>query len=255
MNDIELREKERLDDLNHLGRKVIQRTDAFCFGMDAVLLAHFPKYGRKCRVLDLGTGTGVIPLLMVEEAESVEAVELDPEMAERAARSVAYNGLEDKIHVRQGDYRNISELYPNESFDVVLANPPYYPLKSGLSAAVPERARARHEYTASLSDVVRAARYALKYHGRFVMVHIPERLDEIFIALGENQMAAKRAMLVEPRQGKPANLAIVEAMVGGRPGNIRWLPTLRVYDADGNYTPEALRYYGKETCNDEPAGK
>ena len=247
MNSIHLQPNERLDDLNHLGRKIIQRTDAFCFGMDAVILAHFPKYGPKCRVLDLGTGTGVLPLLMAEHAASVEAVEIDEEMAERARRSVELNGLADKITVRQGDYRAVRELYAPESFDVVLANPPYYPVKSGHTAAVPERARARHELTATLNDVVRAARYVLKYHGRFVMVHIPERLDEIFVSLAENQMAAKRVMLVEPRPGKSANLALVEGMVGGQQGAVRWMPTLHVYDADGNYTPEALAYYGKES--------
>ncbi|MBQ5413827.1 MAG: methyltransferase domain-containing protein, partial [Schwartzia sp.] len=115
MSKIVLHENERLDDLNHLGRQIIQRTDAFCFGMDAVLLAHFPKYGARCRVLDLGTGTGVIPLLMAEEADTVDALELDAEMAERAARSVEYNGLEEKIRVKQGDYREIKGLYPAES--------------------------------------------------------------------------------------------------------------------------------------------
>lgn len=247
MSKIVLHENERLDDLNHLGRQIIQRTDAFCFGMDAVLLAHFPKYGARCRVLDLGTGTGVIPLLMAEEADTVEALELDAEMAERAARSVEYNGLEEKIRVKQGDYREIKELYPAESFDVVLANPPYFPVKSGLAAAVPEKAKARHELTATLSDVIHAARYVLKYHGRFAMVHIPERMDEIFVALSANQMAPKRVQLIEPREGKPANLVLVEAMVGGQAGSIRWLPTLRVYDKEGKYTAEALKYYGKES--------
>ena len=165
MREAVLREHERLDDLMRSGRKIIQDTREFCFSLDAVLLAHFPHYRSRQRVLELGTGTGVIPLLIADEVAHVEAVEISPVMAELAARNVYMNELEARISVRQGDYREIRTLYPAESFDTVLANPPYRPVAHGQVNKMSGVARARHEFTARLVDVVRAARYALKFGG------------------------------------------------------------------------------------------
>ena len=161
MKGVRLGRNERVDSLDHLGRRILQREDGFRFSMDAVLLAHFPKYGKNCRVLDLGTGTGAIPLLMAENAAYVEALEIDSSKAGMATRSVLLNGLEKKIRVRCGDYREIRKLVKPESFDVVLANPPYGVVSDG-PAAKGKQAGARQEVTATLSDVVRAARYALR---------------------------------------------------------------------------------------------
>lgn len=244
MKGVRLRRNERVDSLDHLGRRIIQREDGFRFAMDTVLLAHFPRYGKNCRVLDLGTGTGAMPLLMAEEAAYVEALEIDAEDAGMAARSVLLNGLEKKIRVRQGDYRHIRELVKPESFDAVIANPPYGDAEAGPHAKG-VKAAARQEITATLSDVVRAARYALRYHGKFAMVHRPARLAEIFAALAANQLAPKRMRFVEPRAGKSANLVLIEAVQGGAPGGLVVLPTLRVYGEDGEYTPELLEIYGK----------
>lgn len=241
--EIRLRPNERLDDLNHLGRRIIQREDRFRFSMDAVLLAHFPRYGKGCRVMDLGTGTGVMPLLIAGETGGIEAVELDGELAEMAARSVALNGLSEDIHIRQGDYRNLRELCPPESFDVVLANPPYGGMGQG-PAARDEVAPARQELTATLFEVVRAARWALRYHGRFAMVYRPDRLAEVFAALAAHRLEPKRMRLVEPCPGKPAKLVLIEAMQGGAAGGLVLLPTLRVRDENGAYTEELLRIYG-----------
>ena len=245
MKGVRLGRNERVDSLDHLGRRILQREDGFRFSMDAVLLAHFPRYGKGCRVLDLGTGTGAVPLLMAEEAAYVEALELDGNMAGMAARSVLLNGLERKIRVRRGDYREIRSLLPPEGFDVVLANPPYGGAADGPHAKG-AKALARQEVAATLSDVVRAARYALRYRGKFAMVHRPARLAEIFAAMAENRLVPKRMRLVEPRAGKPANLVLIEAVQGGAPGGLVVLPTLRVYGADGMYTPELLEIYGKE---------
>ena len=245
MKGVRLARNERVDSLDHLGRRIIQREDGFRFSMDAVLLAHFPRYGKNCRVLDLGTGTGAIPLLMAENAAYVEALEIDDVMAGMASRSVLLNGLAEKIRVRCGDYRNIRELIKPESFDIVLANPPYGGVSDG-PAAKGKKAAARQEVTATLADVVRAARYALRYGGKFAMVHRPARLAEIFAALSENQLAPKRMRLVEPKAGKSANLVLIEAVQGGAPGGLVALPTLRVYGGDGSYTPELLEIYGKK---------
>ncbi len=240
---IELRPQERLDDLIKSGRKIIQNEAEFCFSLDAVLLAHFPKYKKSFRVLDLGTGTGVMPLLIADEVREIQAVEISPVMAELARRNMALNGLAEKIQVQQGDYRRIGELYEAESFDLVLVNPPYRPVNHGQQNALRGVARARHEVTATLADVVRAARYALKFRGRLAMVHLPERLGEILVALHENQLEAKRLCFVQPKADKDPNMVLIEAVVGAAPGGLKVERPLIVHGTDGSYTEEVLKYY------------
>ena len=244
MRTLSLKENERLDDLMKSGRHIIQNTQEFCFSLDAVLLAHFLRFKSRQRVLELGTGTGVIPLLIADEVARVDAVELNPVMADLAARNVFLNELEAKVFVREGDYRSIRELYPAESFDVVLANPPYRPVAHGQVNKISGVARARHEFTATLENVVTAARYALRFGGRFAMVHLPERLGEILVALHEHQMEAKRLQLVQPKPGKASNMMLVEAVVGAAPGGLKVLPPLIVHEEDGSYTEEIKRIYG-----------
>ncbi len=246
---------ERLDDLCHLGRRLIQRADAYRFAMDAVLLAHFPHWRSRDRVLDLGTGTGAIPLLMAEETAHVDGIEIDETLADMASRSVSLNGLEKQITVRRGDYRSIESFYPAGHFDVVVANPPYYPLGQGKLNAEKNASQARHELTATLADVVRAANYALGSRGRLAMVHLPERLDEIILALRKNDFSLRRGRLVQPRVDKPPNLVLIEAAIGCKPGHVKWLPTLNVYDMNGTYTPDLLAIYDQTTGNDPAAAK
>ena len=171
-------------------------------------------------------------------------MELNPVMAELAARNVRLNELEDKIFVREGDYRAIRELYKPESFDIVLANPPYRPVGEGQANKLTGVARARHEFTATLKDVVQAARFALRFGGHFGMVHLPERLGEIIVALHEHQMEVKRLQMVQPKDGKAPNMMLLEAVVGASPGGLKVLPPLVVHRADGSYTDEILRIYG-----------
>ena len=241
-----LRENERLDDLMKSGRHIIQNTQEFCFSLDAVLLAHFPRVHQKDRVLELGTGTGVIPLLIADEAARIDAVELSPVMAELAARNVWMNELEAKIFVREGDYRDIAALYARESFDLVLANPPYRPVTQGQANKIQGVARARHEFTATLVDVVRAAQVALRFGGHFAMVHLPERLGEIIVALHEHQMEVKRLRMVQPKAEKAPNMMLVEAVKGANPGGLKVLPPLIVHEDDGSYTHEIFEIYGME---------
>lgn len=244
MSEMELGAFERIDDLMWRGRRILQDTREFCFSLDAVLLAHFPRWKKEQRVLELGTGTGVIPLLMADEVSHVEALELNPVTARLAKRNVDMNGMEDRITVREGDLRKIREFYPPESFDVVLSNPPYRPVGNGRRSARDGVAMARHELTATLSDVVSAARYALRFRGLFAMVHLPERLGEILVALHENQMEAKRLLLVHPKPEKVPNLLLLEAVVGAAPGGLKVLPPLVVHGETGEYTEELLRIYG-----------
>ena len=236
--------KERIDDLMKSGRRIIQREDEFCFSMDSVLLAHFPKLKSKYRVLDLGTGTGVIPLLIVDEVNHVEAIELNSTMAQIAKRNVELNELKDKISVIEGDYRNFCEYFKSESFDLVLANPPYRAIGSGAVNDIKGVATARHEFTATLEDVVTAARFVLKYHGIFCMIHITERLCEIVDVLHRHQFEMKRLRLIHPKFKKPANLMLIEAMVGGAPGYLKIEPPLIVHEDDGKYSDEINTIYG-----------
>lgn len=242
-SSVVLSEDERLDDLLCSGRRIIQNTKEFCFSLDAVLLAHYPRYHKNWRVFDLGTGTGVMPLLIADEVKEVHALEINPVMAELAQRNVALNGLAHKIHVQEGDYRCIRNLYPRESFDCVIVNPPYRPLNQGQLNNLNGVARARHEVTATLSDVVKAARYLLKFHGRLAMVHLPERLGEIIVELAKNQIQVKRLQLVQPKPDKPSNLMLLESVVGGAPGGLKAELPLIVHKADGTYTEDILKIY------------
>ena len=234
---------ERLDDLLCSGRRIIQNTKEFCFSLDAVLLAHYPRYKKHWRVFDLGTGTGVMPLLIADEVKEIHALEINPVMASLAKRNVVLNNLQEKIHVSEGDYRRIRELYPPESFDCVIANPPYRPVNQGQLNSLDGVARARHEVTATLQDVVKAARYLLRFRGRFAMVHLPERLGEIIVAMAENQIQVKRLQLVQPKPDKLSNLMLIEGVAGAAPGGMKAELPLIVHEADGSYTREILDIY------------
>ena len=243
-DNLNINEDERIDDLMRSGRKIIQSTNEFCFSMDSVLLAHFPNYKRKYKVLDLGTGTGVIPLLIADEVEHVTAIELNKKMASIASRNVSLNDLDDKIDVIEGDYKNLRNYFKSETFDLVLANPPYRALGSGAANDISGVANARHEFTATLDDVVKTARFALKYHGRFCMIHICERLCEIVETLHQHQFEMKRLQLIQPKRNRSPNLMLIEALVGGSPGYLKIEPPLIVHNDNDSYTDEINAIYG-----------
>ena len=238
-----LHDGERLDDLMRSGRVIIQNENEFCFSMDAVLIAHFPRLKKFFRVIDLGTGNGVIPLLIADEVKEICAVELNSRAADLARRNVELNGLHEKIFVMEGDYRRHREIFKAESFDVAIANPPYTPIKNGEPNKISGIARARHEFTATLEDVVTAARFVLKFRGIFCMIHLASRLCEIVDALHRHQMEMKRLRTIQPKVGRDANLIMIEAVVGGRAGNLQILPPLVVHNEDGSYTEEIHRIY------------
>lgn len=243
----QLLEGERLDDLMKSGRKIIQHEKEFCFSMDAVLISHFPKFKKFFKVLDLGTGTGVIPLLIADEVEKIVAVEINSQMAEIAGRNFFLNNLQEKISLVEGDYRKHRELFTAESFDLVIANPPYVPVKNGEVNKFQGVAYARHEFTATLEDVVKAARFVLKFHGSFCMIHLASRLCEIIDALHRNQFEMKRLQLIQPKKNRDANLIMLEAIVGGKPGNLKILPPLIVHEKNNSYTAEIKKIYGLES--------
>ena len=248
MTDVLLKENERIDDLEINGFRIIQNPFCFCFGMDAVLLANFANISPKADVLDLGTGTGIVPLLLAAKSKgrSWTGLEIQPEMVDMAERSVKLNSVEDKCHIVEGDLRNIRDIFKPGQFGAVTSNPPYMKESSGLMNTKDTVVIARHEVCATLEDVVQAASYLLKTSGTFTMVHRPTRLPEIMELMVKYRLEPKRMQLVQPRADKEANLVLIEAVKeAGR--ECRLLPTLNVYDEDGNYTEELLKYYGKES--------
>ena len=244
----------RLDDLQN-GCRIYQDPAFFCFGIDAVLLAHFASVRRGERVLDLGTGTGVIPLIMQKDApETVrfDGLELIAEVAAMAGESVRLNGLEERIRIVRGDLREIAAgraIGPDpaaikpESYDVVTCNPPYYRAGSGYMSGEAAKAAARHELFCTLDEVIGAAAAALKSSGRFYMIHIPERLTEITGGLGRHGFEAKAMRFVHPRVDKEPTMVLIEAVKGGKPG-LKVGPPLIVYEKDGSYTREIHDIYG-----------
>ena len=241
----DLMENERLDDLQRNGLKIIQKTDGFCFGMDAVLLSGFASVKPGERALDLGTGTGIIPLLLSAKTkgEHFTGLEIQTEIMKMAQRSVALNGLEKKIDIIQGDIKEASRIFGAASFDVVTSNPPYMNDAHGLKNPGDVKAISRHEVLCTLEDVVREGTKALKPGGRFYMVHRPHRLAEIITVMRQYKLEPKRMKFVHPFADKDANMVLIEAVRGGG----AWLkrePPVIVYKEPGVYTDEIYEIYG-----------
>lgn len=236
---------ERIDDLQRGGLRVIQRADAFRFGTDAVLLADFAAPRRHDRVCDLGTGTGIIPLLLYarENTISADAVEIQPDMADMAACSMAMNGLNEKIRVLPGDLRSIRTLLPHARYDLVTCNPPYG--KAGGTLLNPDASKrlARHEESCAIEDVACAAAWLLQNGGRLCCVFPAARMIELSDAMRKYRMAPKRIRMVHSRVEKAAHLCLMEGMLDARPGLIIE-PPLVIYDENNAYTPELRRIYG-----------
>ncbi len=242
--DVIIKDNERLDDLQCKGYQIIQNPDMFCFGMDAVLLADFATGKKGGRVMDLGTGTGVIPILMEarNKAAHFTGLEIQNESADMALRSVMYNNLGDKIDIVCGDIKEVDTLFKRESFDAVVSNPPYISGSHGLENPSEPKNIARHEILLTLEDVVKAAAYLLKVGGSFAMVHKPFRLAEIIRLLSSYRLEPKRMLLVQPYEDKEPNMVLIEAFKGGN-SMIKIEPTLVVYNRDGSYTDELLLRY------------
>ena len=241
----ELREGERLDDLHRDGYRIIQNEKLFCFGMDAVLLSAFAQAQEGDRVLDLGTGTGILPILLAAKtsAKQLTGLEISEYCVDMARRSVALNGLEQRIEIVQGDIRNAGALFAPASFDVVTSNPPYMTARHGLVNPDLEKAAARHEILCTLEDVVRAAAKLLRVGGHFYMVHRPFRLAEIIRTLSQYALEPKRMRLVYPYLDHEPNMVLIESVRGGRPRMTVEKPLI-VYESPGVYTREIHEIYG-----------
>lgn len=240
-----LKPEERLDDLQRNGYKIIQHPSKFCFGMDAVLLSGFANVKLKESVLDLGTGTGIIPILLEAKTKGKKYVglEIQEESADMAARSVQYNCLEERIQIVHGDIKEASALFGKASFDVVTTNPPYMNDHHGIKNPDIPKAIARHEILCSLEDVIREASFVLRENGRFYMVHRPFRLAEIITLMTKYHLEPKRMRLVAPYADKEPNMVLIEGLKGGK-SRIKIEPTLIVYQEPNVYTKEIYDIYG-----------
>lgn len=242
---IKLKEYERIDDLHRNGYQIIQKENGFCFGMDAVLLSGFAAVKPGERVADLGTGTGIIPILLEAktEGEHFTGLEIQTAMAEMAGRSVALNHLEAKITIVEGNIKEAGRIFGGASFDVVTTNPPYMNDSHGLKNPDLPKAIARHEVLCTLEDVVRESAKLLRPGGRLYMVHRPHRLIEIISELTKYKLEPKRMKLVHPFVDKEANMVLIEAVRGGRP-MLKVEKPLIVYKEQGVYTDEIYDIYG-----------
>lgn len=235
---------ERLDDLQRKGYHIIQNPEKFCFGMDAVLLSHFVELKKGNRVLDMGTGTGILPILLcaISEKTQFDALEIQMESADMATRSVKLNELENRIHITQGNINQASAIYGKQSFDAVVTNPPYMNDKHGLQNPDLPKAIARHEILCTLEDVIREASLVLKPQKSLFMVHRPHRLPEIFQTMQRHGLEPKRMRMVHPYIHKEPNMVLIEAVRNGNP-MLKTEPPIIVYQRAGVYTQQILDIY------------
>lgn len=240
-----LKPNERIDDLQRSHLEIIQNPQRFSFGMDAVLLSGFARARRGDRVLDLGTGTGIIPILMSAktEAEHFTALEIQEESADMARRSVLLNGLEKRIEIVTGDIREAGALFAAASFDVVTSNPPYMTNQHGLQNPQDAKAIARHEICCSLEELVEAAEKMVRPGGHFYLVHRPFRLAEIMTALCCHHLEPKRMRLVYPYADREPNMVLLDCVRGAK-SRITVEKPLIVYREPGKYTDEIYDIYG-----------
>ncbi len=240
-----LLEHERIDDLERNGYRIIQRTDGFCFGMDAVLLSGFVRVGRGEQVLDLGTGTGIIPILLEAKTAGSQFIglEIQEQVADMARRSVALNRLEKKVQIVTGDIKEADRTFPLASFDVVTSNPPYMNDAHGLKNPEEMKAISRHEVLCTLEDVVRSGARLVKPGGRFYLVHRPHRLIEIITMLTRYKLEPKRIKFVHPFADREANMVLIESVRGGR-SMVKIEKPVIVFKEPGVYSDEIRDVYG-----------
>lgn len=242
-NLVEIKDDESLDDLILSGLKIIQKKAGFRFAIDAVLLAHFTSLKSKDRVIDLGTGTGIIPLLLTTRCQDLEitAIDIQEDVVEMAKRTLKLNNL-NNIRIIQGDFRKLANLEKG-SFSLVVSNPPYLPLNQGKISPREEIALSRHELKCNLQELVATASRLLKIGGRFSVVYRSERLAELINEFTKEKIEPKRLRLVYPQLDKSSNLVLLEGIKGAKPG-LKIEEPLAVYDGQGNYTQEVLKFYG-----------
>jgi len=240
-----LKPNERLDDLQIKGYEIIQHPGKFCFGMDAVLLSGFATIKKSERVLDLGTGTGILPILLEAKEKGREffGLEIQQESVDMARRSVEHNGLTEKIHIIAGDIKEADNIFEAASFDVITTNPPYMPESHGLQNPNSTKAVARHEVLCDFRDILRVSRNILKSKGRIYIVHRPFRIAEVLADMIKYGIEPKRMRMIHPYVDKEPNMVLIEGYKNGKSG-MKVEPPLVVFQSKGIYTEELLEVYG-----------
>lgn len=243
---MELKENERIDDLQFKGLKIIQNKNGFCFGIDAVLLSDFAK-GMKANatVVDLCTGTGIIPILLSGKttASKIYGIEIQEDVAEMAHRSIEMNGLQEKIEIINRDLNNIKDIISAGSIDAVTVNPPYKKKGSGIINEKDTKTISRHEISCTLEDIIKESARILKSGGNLYMIHKAERLVDVLCSMRKEKIEPKRIRFIHPSIGQAPNLVLIEGIRSG--GSFLKIENpLYVYDTEGNYTEEIKKIYG-----------
>ncbi|MCH3965372.1 MAG: tRNA1(Val) (adenine(37)-N6)-methyltransferase [Clostridium sp.] len=242
-----LKEDETLDDLQIKGIHIIQKKNAFRFGVDSVLLANFARIRPKIKVIDLCSGTGIIPFIIAGKtsAEHITGIEIQRDMVDMAKRSIAFNKMEDRISFVDKDITDVGFLKVMSKVDVITVNPPYKLKNSGIINKNDKNAIARHEIFCTLEDVVRASKILLKDNGRFYMIHRPDRLVDIMCCMRKYEIEPKLMRMIHPCTGKAPNMVLVEGRNnGGR--FLKWDKPLYIHTEDGGYTEEINKIYGRD---------
>ena len=245
---MKLKENERIDDLEYKGLKIIQNTEGFCFGIDSVLLSDFSKEIKENSVVvDLGTGTGIISLLLCKKAKikKIYGVEIQEEVAEMANRSIILNNLEEKFQIIHKNMKDIFEIIEPNTVDVVVTNPPYMKLNTGAKSEEKKKLISRHEVECTLEDVIKISYKLLKSKGEFYMVHRAERIVDILYSLRKYKLEPKIIRFVQSRIEKEPNLVLIKS-VKNAGNHLKIEKPLVVYNNDGTYTDEILKIYNKK---------
>lgn len=245
--DVELKENERIDDLEFKGLKIVQNEKGFCFGMDSVLLSDFAKNMKNnSTVLDLGTGTGIIPILLCGKTnlKKVVGIEIQQDVANMAKRSSQLNNLQDRFEVVNTNIIDLKNIYEKQSFDVIVTNPPYKKENTGITNENEAKLISRHEITANLEDFISISKDLLKDKGEFYMVHRPERLVDILSLMRKYKIEPKILKFVSPNKNKEPNLILIKGIKNAN-SFLKIEKNLYVYNEDGKYTNEILKIYNK----------
>lgn len=245
--ELNLKENERIDDLEFKNLKIIQNKEGFCFGMDSVLLSDFAKEMRHhAKVLDLGTGTGIISILLCGKTDlkKVIGVEIQKEVAEMASRSIRLNDLQDKFEVINENILNLNNIYENQSFDVIVTNPPYKKKNTGIINEKEKKVISRHEITADLEDFIKISKDLLKDKGELYMVHRPERIVDVLSLMRKYKVEPKILRFVYSDKNKEPKLILVKGIKNAKPF-LKVEKNLYIYDENGKYTEEILKIYHK----------
>ena len=247
-SNIKLKENERIDDLEYKGLKIIQNKEGFCFGIDSILLSDFAKDIKKnAKVLDLGTGTGIIPTLLWGKTELTEIVgiEIQEEVYEMANRSIKLNNLEEKFHIINDNILNLNKYFEKNTFDVIVTNPPYKKKESGIKNEDERKLISRHEIKASLEDFIKVSKDMLKDKGEMYIVHRPERLVDLLTLMRKYKIEPKKMKFVYSNVNTVSKLVLIKGVKNARPF-LQLDKNLYIYDEKENYTDEILQIYNKK---------